>query len=163
MSVSSNQFRAGMRLLAGGVTIITTEHDGKLAGLTATAVCSLSADPPRLLACLNRGGFTYACIHASRRLCVNLLSFDQHMLARAFAGQVEGDRFEAVAWSTVVSGAPALDRALASFDCAVGEIVDAGSHGVLLCDVLAVRMLDGAGQPLIYCDGAFTSIERHAA
>lgn len=160
MSIDETQFRAGMRLLAGGVTIISTEHQGLCVGLTATAVCSLSVDPPRLLACVNRGGSTYACIRASRHLCVNLLTFEQHLLARGFAGASPiGGRFALGDWSRLVSGMPALDGALAVFDCAVAEIVDTGSHGILICDVLAVRTTDGAHRPLVYCNGGYASVE----
>ena len=41
-------FRAAMRTVPGAVAVITAEHDGVRNGMTATAVCSVSAHPPQL-------------------------------------------------------------------------------------------------------------------
>src|SRR6266849_7177996 len=68
-------FRQGMRQLVGGVTLITTHYAGRNVGLTATAVCSLSATPPRLIVCVNSKGATYKALCASRRMGVNVLAF----------------------------------------------------------------------------------------
>ena len=72
--VDAEIFKAGMRCLASGVTIITTIHDGQRAGLTATAVCSLSVDPPQLLVCVSHKAEAHDIIHRGSVLCVNLLA-----------------------------------------------------------------------------------------
>lgn len=157
MLVDIAMFRQGMRLLASGVTIVTTSSDGEHAGLTATAVCSLSAEPPRLIACINRAGHTYQMISRSRCLCVNVLSVEQDRVAKVFAGMDAGDgddRFGAGGWSVLETGAPALNGALVSFDCRVGTIIDTGSHAVILCEIEGV-LASGGSQPLLYCSGSF--------
>ena len=53
-AVNVEQFRLAMRSLAGAVNIVSTAHSGHRYGLTATAVCSATADPPTVLVCLNR-------------------------------------------------------------------------------------------------------------
>lgn len=152
-------FKAGMRQLVGGVTAITTAHDGRLAGLTATAVCSVSAEPPRLLACVNCKGETYEMIGASRVFSVNILAREHEDLAKRFAGMLPldtGDKFAGADWESAATGAPLLTDALAAFDCRVSMIMDTGSHGVVIGDIQHVRVRDG-GSPLLYSAGEFTT------
>ena len=86
-AVSAEQFKQGMRCLAAGVTIVTTVHDGVRGGLTATAVTSLSADPPQVLVCVNRTANAHDLIHRGSLLCVNVLCHGHKDLAARFAGQ----------------------------------------------------------------------------
>ena len=65
--VSLEQFRLGMRLLAGAVNIITGVHAGRRHGMTATAVCSVSADPPTVLVCINKLAATHAAVQVASR------------------------------------------------------------------------------------------------
>lgn len=158
-NMDSNAFRAGMRQLVGGVTAVATCLDGKRTGLTATAVCSVSADPPRLLVCVNCQGETYQMIGESRVLSINILSTEHESLAKRFAGmglEDGGDRFEEGDWQPGITGAPVLSSALASFDCRVGMIMDTGSHGVVIADIQNVIVRAGAS-PLLYSDGQFTT------
>ncbi len=66
-------FRKAMRRLASAVTVISTAHDDRRHGMTATAVTSVSSAPPSLLACINRSASLHAPLLASRRFCVNIL------------------------------------------------------------------------------------------
>src|SRR5258707_8398131 len=54
MSIDAAAFKKGMRHLAASVTLITTRHRELRGGLTATAVCSVSAEPPQILVCVNK-------------------------------------------------------------------------------------------------------------
>ena len=153
-------FRSGMRALAGAVTVLATIHEGRRWGLTATAVCSLSAEPPRLIACVNQRGGSYAAIAASRRLAVNVLAEDQFEVAERFAGldPGKGERFSAGTWREgVLDGLPVLDGAASAFECRVPEMIDAGTHAILIGEVVAVRTSETA-RPLLYCDGRFTTV-----
>ncbi len=105
--VSSDEFKQAMRHLAGGVTIIATEHKGCRAGLAATAVCSVSADPPTLLVCINSGASAHNSIRASGRFSVNLLATGQNGVARCFSGEtgLKGEeRFAVGEWWPLVTG-----------------------------------------------------------
>ncbi|AOZ01649.1 hypothetical protein BKK81_19900 [Cupriavidus sp. USMAHM13] len=159
-TASPEDFRQGMRRLAAGVCVLTSSLDGMPVGLTATAVTALCAEPPRLLACVNRRVFAHAAFETSRALCVNVLSAGDVDIARRFAGMVPGvqgtERFAAGAWEGQV---PALLGALASFRCRIAEILPAGTHSILLCDVESVAVGPGDAAPLVYAHGQF----RHAA
>ncbi|MBI3452272.1 MAG: flavin reductase [Rhodospirillales bacterium] len=159
--VPAEAFKDGMRRLAAGVTIITTQHDGELGGLTATAVCSLSAEPPQLLVCVNRTAAAHNIIDRGERLCVNVLARGHRKLAARFAGQngIFGpERFRAGRWTSLTTGAPALTDALVSFDCTVSEKLHASTHTIFIGRVVDVRM-QGNGKPLLYASGEYASIQ----
>src|SRR5476649_1971230 len=113
-------FRRAMRRVASTVHVLTTLHQGRRFGLTATAVCSLSIDPPSLLVCVNRTSEAHDAIVASRRICINVLAEGQSAVAARFSGAF-GDkgeeRFVEATWYALATGAPALVDAAAVFDC----------------------------------------------
>tara|TARA_R110001592_G_scaffold363372_2_gene686306 strand:- start:191292 stop:191843 length:552 start_codon:yes stop_codon:yes gene_type:complete len=160
-TVSPQTHIYGMRHFAAGVTVITTSDGEETAGLTATAVVSVTADPPRLGVFVNKD--VYACdkILENGALCVNVLARDQEEVAKAFACMIKGvegaDRFGYGNWQKLVTGSPALDGALASFDCRVVDIFEESSHYAFSCEVLATRERDD-GEALIYLNGAFRHI-----
>jgi flavin reductase (DIM6/NTAB) family NADH-FMN oxidoreductase RutF len=157
MPVSPELFVAGMRLHAAGVTVVTTLHLGRRAGLTATSVCSVSAEPPQILVCVNREADANAPIHASRRFCVNVLAADQHRLADRFAGRF-GDvgevRFAQGGWTRLATGAPVLEGCRASFDCSVVAVLEAGTHTIFVGLVEAVAVRPELA-PLVYHEGEY--------
>jgi len=158
--VSPADFKRGMRSLAAGVTIITTTLDGVRAGLTATAVCSVSAEPPQLLVCINREGGAYESIEQGRRLCVNVLAQHHQELAARFAGfgGIQGeDRFNEGQWITLATGCPVLADSLIGFDCEVAAFMHAGTHTVFVSRVVALTG-PRAGAPLLYAEGDFCAV-----
>ncbi len=154
-----DDFKRGMRQLAAGVNVITVANAGVREGLTATAVCSISAEPPQLLVCVNSTAGAHGPIHRAGSFCLNVLAHDQEAIARRFAG-MDGadreDRFSIGRWSMLSTGAPALDGALANFDCIVVREIEAATHTVFIGRVLGVRTNEGT--PLIYSHGRFTGI-----
>jgi flavin reductase len=160
ISGTPDLFRQGMRRLAGACTIITSVAPGQgregWAGMTATAVASVTADPAQLLICVNRSTWAHGIISQSRILGVNVLGSDALPLAKRFAGGVRPEeKFAEGSWLTTTSGAPLLATALASFDCLVSESIEASTHDIFICDVLGVLLREPGGDPLIYFDGAF--------
>lgn len=159
-TVSADDHRYGMRNFAIGVSLISTQNEGERSGLTATAVCSVTADPPRLVVFVNKKVAASQAILSSGALCVNVLSSEQEHLAKVFAGMVEGvhgeERFEHGQWRTLTTGAPVLEGALTNFDCRVVKVFDESTHHAFLCEVLATG--EQGNEPLIYMNGAFRKI-----
>lgn len=151
------RFRQGMRHLAAGVSVITTCHEGDRAGLTATAVCSVSADPPLLLVCVNRKVRAHDLIRESGRICVNVLSAEQQQVGETFGSPNVEDRFSVGQWTTLETGAPVLEGALASFDCQVYKEIPAATHTIFLASVLAVQHQPDQ-EALAYFDGAYCAL-----
>lgn len=157
-----SRFRQGMSLLCGACTIVTTSAGSERAGLTATAVCSVSADPPRLIVCVNRSTRAHALIRRSGALAVNVLSAGQEVLARRFAGMVSGvqgdERFAEGDWHSGAEGVPVLRGALAHFTCRVAEATDSGTHCIFLCDVIDVDAAAPAESALAYMNRRFVHV-----
>jgi len=155
-------FRSGMARVSGACTIITSGHRGDRAGLTATAVCSVSAEPPRMLVCVNRNVRAYEVIVASRRLGVNVLDVQHEGLAKRFAGMVQGvvgsDRFLEGDWADSANGVPVLRDALVSFEGRVIEETISGTHSIFLCEVTDVSTSDSDTTALVYFNRHFVPI-----
>src|SRR5215210_9054277 len=111
---------------ATGVTIITSRHDGVDHGATASAVSSVSLDPPSLLVCLNRSAVTETAVRESGTFVVNILRADQGELATRFAGR-HGDKFAGVPVERSGAGDPLLGGALARIECRVRDAVTGGT------------------------------------
>ena len=84
--ISNDDFKEGMRHLAASVTVITVAQNNKKDGLTATAACSVSAEPPQLLVCVNREAGAHDLIQEEGVFGVNVLARDQEDIAKRFAG-----------------------------------------------------------------------------
>lgn len=160
-TITPDAHRWGMRHFAVGVSIITAKDGDRRAGLTATAVCSVTADPPRMVVFVNKNVQANQVIIDSGALCVNVLAGDQEDVAKVFAGMekdVHGeDRFNYGQWGTVLTGAPALKNALANFDCRVIKVFDESTHNAFLCEILSTRERSD-GEALIYLNGLFRRI-----
>lgn len=162
MAIDVETFKAGMRQLTGAVCLVTTQsEDGQRSGLTATAVCSVSAEPPMLLVCVNQKNGTYQAIRNSGRFAVNVLAAEQVDLSNRFASAVTGDeRFHHGEWRTLTTGAPVLAGALANFDCVLTQVSDVGSHGVFFGEIQAVGLRGDDGNPLLYGEGNYGTLAK---
>src|SRR5580692_6019212 len=117
MPIEKNELRRVMGHFATGVTVITTfSKEGKLHGLTANAVSSLSLDPPLLIICVDKKAESYASFEESGVFTVNILAADQEDISRRFAVS-GGEKFEGVAFRRGGNGAPILNGTLAHLEC----------------------------------------------
>ncbi len=162
MSIDPAAFKKGMRHLAASVTLITTHHKGLRGGLTATAVCSVSADPPQILVCVNKTASAHDTIGEAGHFCVNILAPPHRKIAERFAGMdgVEGDeRFADMgAWKQLTTGCPVLEGCPVSFDCKLVTEVSAGTHTIYIGEIVDLA-LDPTATPLLYADGAFVHVD----
>src|SRR4029079_9754003 len=134
--VDAEQFKVGMRTLAGAVNIITSVHGGHRYGMTATAVCSATAEPPTVLACINKLATTHGAVSKSKVFCVNVLRAENWELSTTFSGGQNGDaRFKNGNWTRLATGSPVLIDALVSFDCRVVKTLTHGTHTIFLGQV----------------------------
>lgn len=148
-------FRLGMRQQASAVCVITTIHDGHKHGMTATAMSSVSAEPPTLLVCINRSASLHAPVKASGRFAVNLLSRDHVDVAQRFSGKgAREHRFDGSEWATC-DGWAYLQDACASFLLTTEQVVDHHSHAILIGRVERVMLGRPPASPLIYHDGGY--------
>src|SRR5215207_2672363 len=119
MSVDQLEFRRVMGHFATGVTIVTS-HDGagKLGGLTANAIASVSLAPAMVLVCVDKAADSYPLFGASKSFAINILSNDQETLSRRFA-KSGGDKFTGIGYRIGVTGTPILSDTIAYLECTV--------------------------------------------
>lgn len=151
--LDQKEFRNVVGHFASGVTIVTTEHAGTRYGATISAVSSLCADPPMVLACVNQRLGTHAAILNSRRFTINILGEGQDSIAHTFATP-GADKFRDV---EVIEGphGPRLAEALAHLTCEVVDEVEGGTHRIFVGKVIEAQA--GTGSPLSYFRGRFGS------
>jgi len=154
--LTATEFRDIIGRFASGVTVITTHHDGRPHGTTASAVSSLSLEPPMLLVCLNKTSATGQAVSAAQRFAVNILGEDQAEEAMRFATKGV-DKFAGLDIRSGDDGAPLLGGALATIECGVVEEVTGGTHSVFLAEVRRASARTGA--PLAYFRGKFGRLE----
>lgn len=156
-SFDEKVFKAVMRKLAGTACIIATSSDGASHGLTATAVCSVSAEPPRILVVVNRSSRTHPHIDVKRAFTVNLLAEDQQSIAELFASKTP-NQFAAVPHETREDSCPVITGAAAYLHCRVEQQIEFDTHTIFIGEVI-----DGgvaADKPLVYYDAAFWTLQR---
>jgi flavin reductase len=154
-----------MARLGAAVNVVTTSGGSGPCGLTASAVCSVTDDPPSLLLCINRESEMNEAFKASGVLCVNTLAASQEELSPLFAGFTgvpQAERFASGQWTTLTTGAPVLLGAVVSFDCRVAQWTEIGTHTVFVCEVEAIQT-GPAHEGLIYFGRAYHRIIVEAA
>jgi flavin reductase len=154
-TIAPADFKAAMRGLAAAVCVITTRHETLANGMTATAVCSVSADPPSILVVVNRSNRSHALIRDSGVFAVHILSKGQERLATHFAGRPEPP-FVSVPTRSGATAAPLIENCETVVDCVVGAETDFGTHTIFVGRIVAARY--GVAEPLLYCYGRFGSM-----
>jgi len=146
------RFRQAISRFTTGVAVITTRTAAGPAGMTASAVASLSMDPLQLLVCIATRLPTCQAIAESGRFAVNVLGQGQERLARHFATP-QPDKFAGVALRSDCD-IPVLTDAIAHFVCAVGGTLPGGDHTIVVGDVLRCDHVPQA-TPLLYFASSF--------
>ncbi|MFC5588919.1 flavin reductase [Sporosarcina soli] len=145
-------FRDVIGHFASGVTVITTKHEGTNYGVTASAVSSLSVDPPMLLVCINQATGTCNAISKQKVFGVNILHEDQGDIALQFA-RPSADKFKGIDITEGKLGEPILKDTLAHLECRVVQEVTGGTHSVFLAEVIHASSEER--KPLTYYRGKF--------
>jgi flavin reductase len=154
---ASASFKLAMRRLASGVCLVATHEGGLDHGFVASAVTSVSAEPPTLLVCINRTATSHDPLLRAGIFCVNVLTQAHEDLARRFSQPDDRHlRFADRNWIRLVSGAPVLEDGLAVFDCRLAQAVAVATHTIVIGHVVATRTA-GPVEPLVYIDGRFTT------
>jgi flavin reductase (DIM6/NTAB) family NADH-FMN oxidoreductase RutF len=158
MTVSSDTFVSAMRNFSAAVNVITTGTGDNRAGLTATAVFSLTAEPPQVAVSVNHNASAYPELKRNGFFGINTLGAHQEAVARRFAGGAKGlARFENSEWFDLATGAPLLAGALVNLDCRTEQAIDFSTHTLFVGRVEALRV-EKASKPLLFVDGQWASL-----
>ncbi len=154
-------FRAAMRHLVGGVSIVTMGSGADRRGMTATSVTSLSAEPPSLIVCIKQSASGLPLLRNHGFFGVSILGHDHQEIANRFSGRagLDGEaRFADAVWEGRPGYPPILADALASFECEVEDMIDRFSHTIVIGRVTESRAFGGDGA-LVYWRAAYGRID----
>jgi flavin reductase (DIM6/NTAB) family NADH-FMN oxidoreductase RutF len=157
--VEPDRFREAMRRMASGVSVVTTDGPAGRFCVTVSSMCSLSLEPPSVLACVHHMSPALQAIIDNGAFCANVLRVEQALVSDSFAGrllELKDDKFACAEWEKLATGSPVLRDALIAFDCRLSREVEFGSHRILMGTV--VDLVAREGNPLIYADRGYRSI-----
>lgn len=158
MPIDPDSFRAVLGRFACGVTVVTARGaDGRDAGMTVSAFCSLSLEPPLVLVCIARDASLHDALVPGVAFAVNVLAAGQEALSRRFSG-VDVNRFDGIGYSRGQTDVALLDDTLAHLECRVSALHVAGDHTICVGEVVAVGVRPE--RPLLYYRGGYAQLER---
>jgi flavin reductase (DIM6/NTAB) family NADH-FMN oxidoreductase RutF len=156
--IDADTFRSVLGRFASGVTIVTARAANVDHGMTVSAFCSVSLDPPLVLVCIDHVASMHALLLSYPVFGVSILSLDHEASARRFADADELERFDGLAYTRGESGVVLLEGALAHLECRVVQHFDAGDHTVFVAAVETAQPRHG--RPLLYYRGGYAQLER---
>ncbi|WP_158735015.1 flavin reductase family protein [Alteribacillus sp. YIM 98480] len=151
--MDDRMFRTAMGKFATGVTVITTEVDGEVHGMTANAFMSVSLDPKLVLISVGDKARMHDLIKRADKFAVNILSEEQKEMSMIFAGQIKEERN--VAFEDF-EGTPIIKDSLVNLACNVYDAHEAGDHTLFVGEVLNLNVQDG--EPLAFFEGKYKQI-----
>jgi len=154
--VAPDEFRRVLGHFATGVTILTTtDAESRPTGLTVSAFCSVSLDPPQILVCVDHKSQSYPSLRDGACFGVNILASEHEQVSRRFA-TTRLDKFDGVPWTPGRLGVPPIDGALAHLECRTVSRHIEGDHTILVGRVEEAR--NAAGEPLLYFRGKYSRL-----
>jgi flavin reductase ActVB len=156
MAVTQDEFRAALSRFPSGVTVVTTKDAaGRFHGITVSAFCSVSLEPPLILVCIEKTTGSHYAFEESRVFVVNILSETQSDLSEHFASQMTY-KFDDIEFHQGIDDLPILKDVAVSLECRLRSAHDAGDHTIFIGEVENVRVSDIA--PLLYFHGNYRAV-----
>lgn len=147
-----------MRKVAATVGVVSARHEDSPMAMTATSFCSVSLDPASILVCVNHSASMHRALKLGAAFCMNLLCEGQNDVSAACGGQVHPqERFNIGDWRFSHDGVPYLGSAQANIFCKVSQIIDCGTHSIVIGSVSDVTVIQDVA-PLVYCDGGYAKL-----
>lgn len=154
-------FRDAMANLGAAVNIIATNGDAGCCGLTATAVCSVTDNPPTVMICINSKSQMNTVFQENGKLSINILNHEQEEMACHFAGMTGltmADRFTQPGWQHGQLQQPVLENALACLEGDIYDVRQVGTHFVYMAEIKNISVRED-GHGLIYFKRRFHSVK----
>ncbi len=157
VAVDPIRFREVLGQYPTGVVVVTAlGEDGTPTGMTVGSFTSVSLHPPLVAFLPDKKSSSWRALRAcGRRFCVNVLAADQERICRQVATRKTG-KFDGIAWRLSPTGLPVIEGCVASIDCTIADVVNAGDHHIVIgaVDTLAVER---SSLPLLFFRGGYGS------
>ena len=159
MTIDPDAFRSVLGRFASGITVVTTcDAEQRDVGMTVSAFCSVSLDPPLVQICVDRKSSLFAALQGKTHYGVSILAADQEALSRRFATAESTRRFDGIGYRRGESGVVLLDDALAHLECRIVMSPEAGDHTMFIGEVESASAQNA--RPLLYYRGGYAQLER---
>ena len=155
MPIDEAQFKLAMSHFACGVTVVTTEHDGRQYGLTVASFASLSLRPPLVMICVDKAVKSHDAIASSKKFGVSILEAKQSEISGRFASKTE-DKFAGVEIRKGTLGVPLIAGSLCTIECRLTAQLPGGDHSIFVGEVVDAQ--PGAGTPLVYYRSSYRQL-----
>ncbi len=157
MAITKEEFRSALGRFASGVSVVTTkDNSGKLFGITVSAFCSVSLEPPLILVCIEKRTGSHHAFEQSKVFVVNILHEGQQQTSNHFASHLE-DKFSGVEYSSGIENLPVLTDALVNLECSLHNTYEGGDHTIYVGKIERATIKDT--NPLIYWHGNYQEIK----
>lgn len=156
MPINKDEFRHALGRFASGVTVVTTrDASGRLHGITVSAFCSVSLEPPLIMVCIEKKAGSHHAFSDGKAFIVNILRDNQQHISDRFASRIS-DKFAGVSYRSGIEDLPTLEGALANLECILKYSYEAGDHTIFVGQIEKSHVADG--EPLIYFHGSYRKI-----
>jgi len=154
--VDDATFKLAMSHFASGVTVVTTEHEGKPYGLTVASFASLSLHPPLVLVCIEKAVKSHDAIASAGKFGVSILGREQAEISGRFASKKIEDKFAGVDLVEGELGVPLIGGAICRLACRVHSRLEGGDHTIFVGEVVGAQTTEGV--PLVYYRSAYRDL-----
>ncbi len=156
MPINRDEFRAALGRFASGVTVVTTrDAAGNMHGITVSAFCSVSLEPPLILVCIEKSAGSHHAFEQNEFFAVSILRDSQQHYSDRFASHLP-DKFDGIKFETNNQNIPILVDTLAVLECRRVNAHDNGDHTIFVGQIESSYVADD--QPLIYFHGNYRKI-----
>jgi 3-hydroxy-9,10-secoandrosta-1,3,5(10)-triene-9,17-dione monooxygenase reductase component len=156
MAITNDEFKTALGRFASGVTVVTTKDAaGKLHGLTVSAFCSVSMNPPLILVCILKTTGSHQSFIDGKSFVVNVLGESQQHISNHFASRRD-DKFSGQNYELNEQGLPVLDNCQVNLECSLKHSYDGGDHTIFVGEIEKATV--NTAKPLIYWHGNYQKI-----
>ena len=149
----SRGFRQCLGQFSTGVTVVSADHRGVRAGVTANSFSSLSLDPPLILWSINKTSRAFPVFSAAKHFAVNILAEDQVQVSQRFSSKEE-DKFATIDWYRGQNGAPLIRGTAGRIECTTEALHEGGDHLLIIGRV--TRFEREERRSLIFSQGRYS-------
>ncbi|MGW1412112.1 flavin reductase family protein [Streptomyces sp. NPDC002403] len=154
-AIDQHEFRATMGHFASGLTVVAgLDPTGRPIGLACQSFSSLSVEPPLVLVCIGLGSTSWPRLEPTGRFGISILAQEQQDVCSAL-GRPSEDKFASIPWRAGESGSVFVEGALATVDCRIAAIHEAGDHRVVIGRVMDLEVHEN-GAPLLFYRGSYS-------
>ena len=147
-------FRDAMGKFATGITIVTTNYENEVMGMTVNAFMSISLEPKLIAISIDESASMYDILQETKKFGVSILTKNQKDLSMIFAKQIEEDREINFLQQDDI---PVIEDSFVTLSCHVQDMIKAGDHMIFIAEVSEIVINEG--EPLAYAESKYQSIK----